>query len=62
MIKLQEQETENEDSGPDVNSKRILGALISCYVIILPLIILCGELLNVCKTKDLVTLHAHLWT
>lgn len=48
MIRLQEQETENDDSGPDVNFKHILGAVISCYVIILPLFIQCGELLNAC--------------
>lgn len=47
MIRLQEQETENEGSGPDVNFKHILGSMISCYVIILPFIKQCGELLNV---------------
>lgn len=60
VTRLQEQEAENEDSGPDVNFKRILGVVISCYAIVL-LIIQCGELLNILKTKGLVILHAHLW-
>lgn len=42
MIRLQEQEAENEDSGPDVNFEHILGAVVSCYMIVLPLIIQCG--------------------
>lgn len=42
MIRLQEQEAENEDSGPDVNFEHILGVVVSCYVIVLPLIIQCG--------------------
>lgn len=61
VIRLQEQEAENEDSGPDVNFKRILEVMISCCTIVLPLIIQCGELFNILKTKGLVTLDAHLW-
>ena len=61
MIRLQEQEAEKKDSGPDVNFKHILGVVISRYTIVLPFIIQCGELLNIVKTKDLVTLRAHLW-
>lgn len=61
MIRLQEKETENEDSVPDMNFKHILGAVILCCVIILPLIIQQRELLNVYETKDLIALYAHQW-